>query len=704
MIAIYVLVLLALSSLPVLAQIDSVRYQLPATLVNATRAERPAIDLPYALSVIEIDSSVTTGTALSLEDVLRGVPGILVDNRHNLSQGDRLSARGLGVRAAFGVRGLKVVLDGIPLTTADGQTQLNNLDLGSMARIEILRGPSSALYGNASGGLLSISTRKAATEPLRFQPRFLMGSDGLLRLQARLSGSSGQHRYFLNAQGLQSDGYRDHAYGETRNLNALSHHALSDRLELSLLFNAFDAPYLFNPSSLDRETAATKPQSARFFVVSQGSSKKVRQVQGGASLSYRHDANTTSQIVLYGLDRSLTNPIPGRIIELDRSGGGLRATHSGTWRSLRYIGGIDGDWQSDQRDEFANEGLADEYIGTLDNASVFARIQYGNHQLDQREKVRSMGPFLALDIPLHSDLTLNLSGRYDNYRFDAEDHITTDGDDSGSRSLGQFSPLIGLNYQPHPLLSFYANYATAFQTPTTTELSNRVDGLGGFNPDLEPEHIRSAEFGARMRHPRWPLDAELSLYQLDISDMLIAFQVAAPESEEIYFRNAGEAQNRGAELALSATPSARISAQLAYTYSHFIFVDYPLNSNQLSDNEVPGLPPHHLFAELRFSPRKEFYAHLSTEWLSDYFANDYNGPAPGTDAPRANFINDGYMRTDLSLGWRPSHWQVFVGINNIFDVSYNGSIVPNAFGNRFFEPAAGRTTYAGVEFDLTWKN
>ncbi len=703
MIAVCVLALLGPFVVPALAQVDSVRYELPATVVNATRTERPAIDLPYALSVVEMDT-IITGTALSLEDVLRGVPGISVDNRNNLSQGDRLSVRGLGVRAAFGVRGMKVILDDIPLTTADGQTQLNNLDLSSVARMEILRGPSSALYGNASGGLLSISTRSAADAPLRLQPRLLMGSDGLVRLQVRLSGANAKNRYFLQAQGLQSDGYRDHAYGETRGINALTHHDINDRLELSLLFNAHDAPYLFNPSSLDRATAAADPRSARFFVVSQGASKKVRQIQGGAALRYQHAGGATSKLVVYGLDRALKNPIPGQIIELDRSGGGLRVTHSSTWRSLRYTGGVDGDWQSDQRDEFANGGLADEYIGSLDNASVFARIQYGAQLLDQRERVRSIGPFLALDIPLRPQWMLSLSGRYDHYRFEAVDHFTSDGDDSGTRSLGQFSPLIGLNYQPHPLLSLYANYATAFQTPTTTELSNRADGLGGFNPALDPEQIRSAEIGARMRHPHWPLDIELSLYQLDIRDMLIAFQVDDAESEEIYFRNAGEAQNRGAELALSTTPSPYLEAQLAYTYSHFVFVDYPLGPDQLADNEVPGLPPHHLFVDLRFYPRRGLYAHISNEWVARYFANDYNGPAPGVAAPRADFVNDGYWRSDFSMGWRPGSWHVFAGIDNVFDVSYNGSIVPNAFGNRFFEPAAGRTGYAGVEFDLSWDN
>ena len=165
------------------AQPDSVRYAFPTTIVNATRSVQPAARLPYALSVVGADTLGTPRPAVSLEEILRIVPGISVDNRHNLSQGDRLSVRGLGVRSAFGVRGLKVVLDGIPLTTADGQTQLNNLDLGSVGRIEILRGPSSALYGNAGGGVLSIRTRQPANAALRFAPRLLVGSDGLRRLQ-----------------------------------------------------------------------------------------------------------------------------------------------------------------------------------------------------------------------------------------------------------------------------------------------------------------------------------------------------------------------------------------------------------------------------------------------------------------------------------------------------------------------------------------
>ena len=168
---------------------------------------------------------------------------------------------------------------------------------------------------------------------------------------------------------------------------------------------------------------------------------------------------------------------------------------SGRWRTLRYTGGVDADWQRDERDEFGNGGLPQDDVGELDDARIFDRVQYGERRLDQRETVRSTGPFLSLDVPLSRRWTLSVSGRYDRYRLAADDRHMQDGDDSGARSLGEFSPFVGVNFRPHPLLALYANWATAFQTPTTNELSNRADGLGGFNPELNPERIRSVEGG-----------------------------------------------------------------------------------------------------------------------------------------------------------------------------------------------------------------
>ncbi len=699
MLNLYLVAVASLWAISATAQPDSIRYAFPTTVVSATRSAQPAAGLPYALSVVDADTLGAPRPAVSLEEMLRVVPGISVDNRHNLSQGDRLSVRGLGVRSAFGVRGLKVVLDGIPLTTADGQTQLNNLDLGSVGRIEILRGPSSALYGNAGGGVLSIRTRQPADAGLRLAPRLLVGSDGFRRVQLQASGRGAAHRYAVGVHQVQSDGYRDHAYAKMRGLNALIHRRIGEKAELSFLLNAHDAPYLFNPSSLDRATAEAAPRSARSFVVRQGASKKVRQTQGGLSLRYQHGAQDVSQLVLYGIRRSLKNPIPGRIVELDRSGGGVRYVRSGRWRTLRYTGGIDADWQRDQRDEFGNGGLPQDDVGQLDDARIFDRVQYGERRLDQRETVRSTGPFLSLDVPLSRRWTLSVSGRYDRYRLAADDRHIQDGDDSGARSLGEFSPFMGMNFRPHPLLALYANWATAFQTPTTNELSNRADGLGGFNPALDPERIRSVEGGLRARHPRWPAEGEMSIYQLEIRDMLLPFQSESSASEETYYRNAGRARNRGLELALSVHPSARIDVQLAYTYSQFTFVDYVVDGVQLADNEVPGLPAHRTFASVRTYPFRSAFVGIDVEAVSDYFANDYNGPSPGGDGVRADFINGGYVRVDGRLGWKRSGWTVFAGLDNILDQRYSGSIVPNAFGNRFFEPASGRTLYAGCTWD-----
>ena len=674
---------------------DTTHYELPATEVTATRARRASYDLPVATSVITNADRARPG--LSLDESLRPVPGLFVSNRHNLSQGDRLSLRGLGARAAFGVRGIKILLDGIPLTMADGQSQLNNLDLGSTGRIEILRGPSSALYGNAGGGVLSAHTQSPAEATWRLEPRLVTGSYGLLRLQTRLSGQSGQTRYFASVYDLQSEGYREHADARARGLNARIGHTLTPELDLTFLLHLHDAPYLFNPSSLDRDTANARPRSARGFIVGQGASKKVRQSQVGLRLEYQPAPDRTSSLVLYGVDRDLQNPIPGRIVELDRRAFGLRNQNEFTWRDLRLAAGIDLDFQDDGRLEFANEGLPDGV--TVDDERVFTAVQYGANQVDQQEKVRSIGPFLSLEKDLGSALGLTLAGRYDRYRFEVEDRFRANADASGTRDMDRFSPMIGLVWRASPLARFYTHIATAFQTPTTSELGNRPNGAGGFNPDLEPERILSFETGFRRHIPQLRLDVDMALYQLQVSDALIPFQVEDPDSEEIYFRNAGQTQNRGIELSLSTALRSDLRLALAYTYGDYVFEDYQIETGggllQLAGNEVPGVPRHRLFTALNYQSPRGFSADVEIERVGRYWANDFNGPAPSSDTPRSAFQNDAYLRTDLRLAWTYRTSEVFLGIENLFATDYNGSIVPNAFGGRFFEPAPDRTLRLG---------
>ena len=666
------------------------RYQMPPTEVTATRAPREGFDLPLATTVIADVGRARPG--LSLAESLRPVPGLFIANRNNLSQGDRLSVRGLGARAAFGVRGIKVLLDGIPLTMPDGQSQLNNLDLGSTGRIEILRGPSSSLYGNAGGGVLAAHTQAPVEAAWRVEPRLIAGSNGLLRAQTNFSGRVAKTHVFASLYDLRSEGYRDYADARARGLNARVGHALTTHTELTLLLHLYDAPYLFNPSSLDAEAAQDRPRSARGFVVGQGASKQVRQGQAGIRLEYRPPHaphHRASSLVLYGVGRALKNPIPGRIVELDRRAGGLRTEHQFAWAGMRLVTGLDLDFQRDDRREFANEGLPEDV--RVDDERVFELVQYGAEQINQEEQVQSFGPFVSLEQDLGAALTATVGGRYDRYRFAVADH---------ARDMDQFSPMAGVVYRLDPFSRWYAHVATAFQTPTTSELGNRPSGEGGFNPDLGPERVLGLETGLRRHVRRARVDLEVALYQLQITDALIPFQVESEDSEEIYFRNAGQARNRGLELSLSAVPHPGLRTTLAYTFGDYVFEDYEVETAgelaQLAGNEVPGVPRHRLFAALSYDSPQGLFSEVELERVGRYWANDFNGPPPGSDAAPDEFFNREYLRVDLRLGIDYRATRAFVAVDNLFDTQYNGSVVPNAFGGRFFEPASGRTWRLGI--------
>ena len=395
-------------------------------------------------------------------------------------------------------------------------------------------------------------------------------------------------------------------------------------------------------------------------------------------------------------DRAFLQKLATRIVELDRKAFGLRSQNEFTWRDLRLVAGVDLDFQNDDRREFANGGLPDG--SSADDEQVFEKVQYGTAQVDQQENVRSIGPFLSLEKDLSAALALTLAGRYDRYRFAVEDDFASDA--SATRNMDQFSPMVGLVWHSSPLARIDAHIATAFQTPTTSELGNRPNGTAGFNPDLEPERVLSRETGFRRHIPRLRLDIDLALYQLQIDDALIPFQVEDPDSEEVYFRNAGQTHNRGLELALATALRSDLRLSLAYTFSDYVFEDYKVETGdgllQLAGNEVPGVPRHRLFASLTYHSARGFFADVDLERVGRYWANDFNGPQSPDDRPAIAFQNDAYLRTDLRLGSHYRANEIFLSVENLFAADYNGSIVPNAWGGRFFEPAPGRTLRLGI--------
>ncbi len=682
-------------------------YELPPIIVTAPRLAEPLLTLPWSADLLGPKEIRQGQPTLSLEEVLRTVPGLVVFNRNNPSQGDRVVVRGIGARAPFGVRGLRLLLDGIPLTMPDGTAQLNNINLAWVRRIEVIKGPSSALYGNAAGGVIDLQTRMAPPVPFQLEPFALLGSFGLQKFQGSALGTIGRTSYVFGVSRTTTQGFRDHATLDARNANLVVRSQVSPATRLTAVFNAYDSPYALNPSTLDKATADTFPEYARTFIKKKGAGKQIRQIQGGITVASRISEQQRLEVTVYGVKRSGLIAIPGHIIDLNRNAGGLRSVFSGELSGwpIRWMVGADVEIQKDRRKEFENDGLPEDLVDSLEGAAIFKNLQRGALLMDQDEEVLGLGPFAKLEWRPAPGWILHAGGRYDRYQFRAVDHLITETnpDNSGERVMSEFSPSFGVLYQITPTLSVFGNYATGFQTPTVNELGNRPDGVGGFNPDLKPEHIRSVEVGMKGMLGAYRLAFHLSVYRMTIRDMLIPYQIEG--TEEVFYRNAGETRNNGLEIQVRWTPVSGFMLTLGYTAMDFEFVNYEVelpsgDRVQLAGNDVPGVPPHRIFGGLRYESPWGLYGQMQVQWVDAYYCNDFNGPAPGDDTPLENFINDAYTVVDLRLGlrrqWGPLTVEIYGGVNNLLDVRYNGSIVPNAFRNRFFEPAPGRNYFWGI--------
>ena len=515
---------------------------------------------------------------------------------------------------------------------------------------------------------------------------------------------------------LLYNGFREHSSSNSTSINSILSYSISDKFKIKGLVNYFTSPYLLNPSSLTKEDALSSPEYVRPYIINQGAGEKASEGNYGVTLISTFHGSFKNTTTIYFIKRSLLNPIPGTIIDLKRKAGGFRTFFEKKFTGifpqtdLNLNGGFDFELQNDLRKEFENKGLINTNINAGD---IFNNLLYGNSLLNQKEIVTGMAPYISAELILNKKIEFQTSLRFDNYQFKVNDHLLLDGDNSGERRMNSLSPMAGIIFLPVPYIKIYANYATSFQTPTTNELSNTPSGSGGFNPSLEPEKIKSYEIGAwGILHP-FKLNFETAFFIMGFNDMLISYQSQTPGSEEIFYKNAGKAENTGVEIKIIWNPINEIAANLSYTKMHFIFKDYLIGFTnkegvyeykQLDGNYIPGIPQNYFTMELKYESPFNLNFNLRTEWYDKYFTNDFNGPVPGFSSSIGNYINDNYLTAELILGYnlKSENYEVkiFAGINNIFDKRYNASIVPNAAADRFFEPSAGRNFYvkAGINF------
>jgi iron complex outermembrane receptor protein len=670
---------------------DSVTQRLAPVVVTVTReAARSPLELPFAITAVRPDSTRPGLRNTRIEETLLLVPGVTVANRNNPSQDARISIRGFGARAGFGVRGVRVIRDGVPLTLPDGQTPMDYLDLESVGTIEVIRGSASALYGNAAGGVIDLRSAPAPAAPFALHARGWNGDDGTRRWVGAFGGTQDRLTYQANVSHTLADGYRAHA--RQRATNGFGRVGLrAGKTDLALHVLAYDMPLGENPGALTRAQFDSAPRMADPLAVRRDARKDVSQVQVWLT-GDRAIAGGEVSAALFGGGRWLYNPLPTFIGDVDRTsyGGTVRGSVPARVLGLRhrFSAGVDAQQQNDDRRQFANCNDDPPLAASTPDCPILGREE-GVLQRDQRELVSSTGVFVRDEVELSRILTLSLGARADRVQFDVDDRMIDPGagdpDDSGERSLSAFSPMAGLVARLAPLHALYGNVSTAFETPTATELGNNPDASGGFNQELDPQRSVTYEVGVK-GILRSPVRYDVAVFDTRVRDELIPFEIAGSEGRQFY-RNAGRTSRRGAEVGMAAAVGP-VEIGASYSYAHFRFREFVVGETDFAGNAIPGVPRQQLQGSVTYRPGR-FFATVEGVAQSGVYADDANtARAPGYEVM--------HLRVGATALFGLPWLSPVLGVQNVFDRTYVGAVAVNAAREKYYEPAPGRIVFGGL--------
>ena len=651
---------------------------LEEVLVTATRIPTSRENLPFAVGSVGREEIQRARQQLGLDEALVAVPGLFFQNRYNFAQDLRITIRGFGARANFGIRGIRIFADDIPQTLPDGQGSVDAIDLGSVENIQVIRGPFSAVYGSASGGVIDIRTEDGPATPF-VSGRLNLGSYDYRQVQAKTGGQTGKLNWLANFSDTKLDGYRDHANYKNRLFNSKFRYEFNETTRLTVVFNAIDSPKADDPGGLNaREVEQDRRQAApRNLLFNAGESLD----QQSLGLAFRKEIGTNQELMLrnYYVRRQFNSLLPfavnsngqGGSIDLSRRFSGLGGNYS--WNTAlgshanRIVIGLDYDAQRDHRKRFANnQGV----IGALTT--------------NQDEDVTTTGIYVQDVLDLTTTASLTLGGRYDDVDYEVNDR-TGDGG-SGQRSFNHFSPVAGINWALREGVNLYGNISGSFDPPATTELAN-PDGPTGFNPQIDPQTATNYEIGVkgllsgRLRY-------ELALFHISVKDEIVPYELEG--SGQSFFQNAGKSTHDGVEAAVSMELLPGLIGTGTYTWSNFTFDEFSgLGGAVYDGNRIPGIPEQLFNLDLSWTHSSGFFAGWDMLYVGRFYADNAN-----------QVETDDYIVSNLRAGfrWTGGKWvlEPFVGVNNLFDKKYIGNVRLNASFGRYYEPAPERNVYAGV--------
>lgn len=667
---------------------------LPTLHVEATRTDTTYLQTPA--SVFRIDApQVDTSSQVNLTEVVKGIPSLQLRNRENYAQDLQLSMRGFGARSTFGVRGIRLYVDGIPATMPDGQGQTSNIDLSSLDHVEVLTGPFSSLYGNSSGGTILTSTKEGQGKD-SIELSYSGGSHNKSRAGLVLQGGAkgaNEPSYVISSSYFDTDGYREHSGAEKVLNNAKLSWDLNDGSKINWITN-YVKIHADDPQGLTHDQWNANPKQQVPFLKQFNVRKDIEQTQTGVTWSKPINDKNELYAMAYLGNRQVTQyqSIPkstqdasinhaGGVIDFERDyyGADFRWTGKELLPNTTLSVGVALDAMDEDRKGFENFNLV--------NGQPSYGVK-GNLRRDEDNTLWNIDPYLQASWQFLPTWRLDTGVRYSNVHYKSKDNYLSNGDDSGKTDYSKVLPSAALSWQILPELMVYVSYAKGFETPTFTEMAYRPDGESGFNFDLTASTSDTYETGLKSQNQLG--DFTLAVFQTKTKDDIIS---AGNSNGRSTFRNADKTLREGVEFAWNKKLWRDLTATASYTYLDATFdADIPALGSiaQIpSGNAIPGIAKNQAYASLAWQPSHGLYGGVDVQYMDKVYVNDTNSDA----APS-------YSVTSANVGyaWVMGDWKVnsFARVDNLFDKNYAGSVIVNDGNGRYFEPADGRNWSAGL--------
>jgi iron complex outermembrane receptor protein len=670
-------------------------------IVTGAPTATESFDLPYSIDSVDMRANQAGNLGVNASEALAGVPGLVIQNRQNYAQDLQISIRGFGARAAFGVRGVKLIADGIPATNPDGQGQAATFNLDTAERIEVMRGPFATVYGNHAGGVIQLFSRTGEGEP-RVRASALGGSWGTTKFGIGAEGEKNGIGFVLDASRFDTDGYRDHS--KTRRDQGFAKLTLNpdDDSTLTLVANGLRQPETQDPLGVTWETYERDPQSLtidpfdtetpkRSYAARYNTRKSIHHLQGGATYERRLGTDDRLQVSAYAGRRAVTQyqsfskgfqsspRHAGGVVDFDRDfhGMGLR------WIAQRALGsgeltltaGVDYDRAEDDRQGYEN------FIGST--LGVKGRLRR-----DELDTITSVDPYVQA-LWKSGPWQWSLGARHSRVSFKVEDRYIATGnpDDSGSVRFSKTTPALGVSYALSPATNVYASVGAGFETPTLNELSYATPSTG-FNFGLRPSTSRQAEFGIKT----FVTDnarVNAALFRIETDDEIV---VSASEEGRTSYQNAGRTLRQGLELAAQAELSRTLTARASLTWMQAEYDQAFISrgTTVAAGKEIPGVPRIAAFAELAWEATPGVTLAGEALHRGKVEVNDLNNDRA---APAYTLFN---LRLAAEQRQGPWTFGQLVRVDNVFDRKYVGSVIVGDSNKRYYEPGPERSLYAGV--------